>query len=111
MVKLSPNPHPFPHLGYLVCLAYTNCDAGFSPQVQNLARSGLGTKLSYEIILLLDMADMSCLLCERLWSEQCRACAPAGPGMPEHCPGYFEALRTHITRTGCEDARHALRPA
>ena len=27
------------------------------------------------------------------------------------CPGYFEALRTHITRTRREDARHALRSA
>ena len=37
--------------------------------------------------------------------------APVGLGMPRHCPGYFEALCTHITRTEHEDARRALRPA
>ena len=31
--------------------------------------------------------------------------------MSGHCPGYFEVLHTPITRTGREDARHALRPA
>ena len=46
-----------------------------------MARSGLGTKLSYEIILLLDIANMSCLLCEKLWSEQCRVpCSFSGCG-------------------------------
>ena len=31
----------------------------------------LGVTLCCEILLLLDVADMDCLLCGRLWSEQC----------------------------------------
>ena len=28
-------------------------------------------KLCWEILLLLNIADMNCLLCGKLWSEQC----------------------------------------
>ena len=28
-------------------------------------------KLCYEILVLLNIADMDCLLCGKLWSEQC----------------------------------------
>ena len=28
-------------------------------------------KLCYEIILLMNVVDMDCLLCGRLWSEEC----------------------------------------
>ena len=53
-----------PSMADMVYLECRNCGAGSIIMV-------CWSKLCCEMLLLLNMADLDCLLCRRLWSEEC----------------------------------------